>query len=76
MEGEEIPDKNKNKHSKLEEVIEMVSHSNVKHLILGHFSSRYSQEQIDQEVKRLKHKYNIHIPVSIIYPGAVKRVIV
>ena len=76
LEGEEIPDKNKNKHSKLEEVIEMVAHSNVKHLILGHFSTRYAKEQIDMEVERLKKKYNLEIPIYIVYPGEAKKMII
>ena len=76
LEGEEIPDKNKNKHSKLEEVIEMVAHSNVKQLILGHFSTRYAKEQIDVEVEKFKNKYNINIPVNIVYPGGIKNFII
>lgn len=62
-----------NKHSRLEEVIEMVSHTNVKQLILGHFSSRYSQAQITEAVKQLCVKYALSIPVYCVLPGEVKR---
>lgn len=59
----------KNKHSKLEEVMEMVSHIRVEQLILGHFSSRYSAEQIDHAIKDLCNKYAINIPVFRLLPG-------
>ncbi|NIG54145.1 MBL fold metallo-hydrolase [Chitinophaga sp. Cy-1792] len=60
----------KNKHSRLEEVLAMVSTMNVKQLILGHFSSRYSAEQIDDAICEGCKKYNIDIPVHRILPGA------
>jgi ribonuclease Z len=59
----------KNKHSKLEEVMEMVSHLRVEQLILGHFSSRYAAEQIDHAIKDLCNKYAINIPVFRLLPG-------
>jgi ribonuclease Z len=59
----------KNKHSKLEEVMEMISHISVQQLILGHFSSRYSAEQIDRSIKELCNKYAINIPVFRLLPG-------
>ena len=58
-----------NKHSTLEEVMEMVSGLKIEHLILGHFSARYSAEQIDQKIKVLCEKYNISIPVYRLLPG-------
>ncbi|NMH88977.1 MBL fold metallo-hydrolase [Flavivirga algicola] len=61
---------NKNKHSSLEEVMEMVSQIHVQKLILGHFSSRYDQTEIDSEIKRLIKLYNIKIPVYRIPVGA------
>ena len=39
-----------NKHSCLEEVMEMVSSIHIGQLILGHFSSRYSPEEIDRAI--------------------------
>ena len=54
---------NKNKHSALEEVIQMVSEIKVEKLILGHFSSRYNQEDVDNKIKRLIKQYHIKIPV-------------
>ncbi|WP_143309025.1 MBL fold metallo-hydrolase [Chitinophaga vietnamensis] len=58
-----------NKHSTLEEVMEMVSHIRIGKLILGHFSSRYSLEQIDTAIRQCCHKYGISIPVYRIPPG-------
>lgn len=60
-----------NKHSYLEEVMEMVSRSRVEQLILGHFSARYTQEQIDRRILELCNRYAINIPVFRVLPGAV-----
>ena len=60
-----------NKHSKLEEVIKSVAESKVEALILGHFSSRYSDEQIDKSIIEYCKKYEIKIPVYRILPGQV-----
>ncbi len=62
-----------NKHSTLEEVMEMVSGISIQKLILGHFSSRYPQEQIEQRIKELCEKYAITIPVYGVYPGQICR---
>ena len=51
----------------------MVSEISVNQLILKHFSSRYSKQQIDEAVKRLIKEYQIKIPVYLIYPGEIKR---
>lgn len=59
-----------NKHSYLEEVIEMVSGIQVEQLILGHFSARYSPEQIDRSIQHICRKYAISIPVYRVLPGA------
>lgn len=59
----------KNKHSRLDEVIEMVSGSNIEKLILGHFSSRYNAEQIDTAIRQLCERYALNIPVYRILPG-------
>lgn len=60
-----------NKHSNLEDVIKAVSEINIEVLILGHFSSRYSNEQIDNKIAGLCKKYAIKIPVYRILPGQV-----
>ena len=62
-----------NKHSHLEEVIKMVSEINIETLILGHFSSRYSAEQIDEAIRSYCKKYLIRIPVFRILPGQVHK---
>lgn len=65
-----------NKHSTLEQVMEMVSRLEIGQLILGHFSARYHQEQIDQKIRSLCEKYRIDIPVHRILPGeAVKDIL-
>jgi ribonuclease Z len=60
-----------NKHSALEDVIKAVSEINIECLILGHFSSRYSNEQIDTTIEQLCNKYKIQIPVYRVLPGQV-----
>jgi len=68
-----IPSKARNKHSTLEEVLKMVKEININTLILTHFSTRYSKEQIDESVLELIKAYGIQIPVYIIYPGEICR---
>lgn len=65
-----------NKHSQLNEVLKAVSQTSIKQLILGHFSSRYSDEQIDTQIKSLCKQYEIKIPVFRVLPGmAVKDIL-
>ncbi len=65
--------KGKNKHSKLNEVLQMVSEIHIGQLILHHFSPRYSKEEIDTNVIKLCKLYNIKVPVYVIYPGKIHR---
>ena len=58
-----------NKHSTLEEVMEMVSTIHIEQLILGHFSSRYSLDEIVRAVKDQCWKHGINIPVRLVLPG-------
>lgn len=58
-----------NKHSTLEEVMEMVASLQLGSLILGHFSSRYSPAEIDTAIKELCDKYAITFPVRRVLPG-------
>lgn len=58
-----------NKHSTLEEVMEMVSSIRVGKLILGHFSSRYDHATIDRTIRSYCDKYAINIPVHRVLPG-------
>lgn len=62
-----------NKHSRIEEVLQMVKEIEVGSLILNHFSSRYSKEEIDKTVTKLIDELKIQIPVFLIYPGEIKR---
>jgi ribonuclease Z len=58
-----------NQHSTLEEVMEMVSAIHIEQLILGHFSSRYSPDEITRAVKDQCWKHAINIPVRLVLPG-------
>lgn len=59
----------RNKHSRLEDVITGVKNINVETLILGHFSSRYSNDLIDSSIMELCRKHDIKIPVYRVLPG-------
>jgi ribonuclease Z len=59
-----------NKHSTLDEVMEMVSGLRIGQLILGHFSSRYSPDEIGKALRAMCHRYAINIPVRRVLPGA------
>lgn len=72
-EGDAKIEARNNKHSKLNEVLEMVSEITVGTLILSHFSSRYSREEIDLATQEGLRKYGIKIPVHLVYPGELKR---
>lgn len=61
--------KHGNQHSNLEDVISMVSKSSIKTLILGHFSSRYSSQEIDDSIIKLAVKYSLNITIFRILPG-------
>jgi ribonuclease Z len=58
-----------NKHSTLDEVMEMVSSIRIDQLILGHFSSRYSPEEIDSAIRDRCDKCAINFPVYRVLPG-------
>ena len=59
----------KHKHSSLEEVMQMVAASDVERLILGHFSSRYSPEEIDNAIRTFSQMYQVKIPVHRVLPN-------
>lgn len=63
----------RNLHSSLDAVMEMVAETELQHLILGHFSSRYADAQIDEAVAKEASRCGVNIPISIIYPGRVAR---
>ncbi len=62
-----------NKHSTLAEVIEAVAKTKVETLILGHFSSRYSDATIDAKIKEYCELHNLTIPVFRVFPGQIVR---
>jgi len=59
----------RNKHSSLDQVLAMVAGSNIKRLILGHFSSRYDNADIDAAIQAGCQKHGITIPVFRVLPG-------
>ncbi len=75
MKREDVESDNvkRNGHSSLDAVMEMVADANVQQLVLGHFSSRYSIEQIDDAIAREKARCGIKHPVYVIYPGQVAK---
>ncbi|MBW1294760.1 MBL fold metallo-hydrolase [Aquimarina litoralis] len=72
-EGDSQVESKGNKHSRIDEVLQMVKEINIGTLILNHFSSRYSKEEIDSAVLKLIKEYKIQIPVFLVYPGEIKR---
>ncbi|GAB3557546.1 MBL fold metallo-hydrolase [Spirosoma fluminis] len=62
-------DANRNRHSTLEAVLRAVADLRIDTLILGHFSSRYSSEEIDAAIKRFCRHFQIRIPVYRLLPG-------
>lgn len=72
-EGDSQIESRGNKHSRIDEVLQMAKDIKLGTLILNHFSSRYSKEEIDQTVRKLINDYKVNIPVFLIYPGEIKR---
>ncbi|MCH2042536.1 MAG: MBL fold metallo-hydrolase [Saprospiraceae bacterium] len=58
-----------NLHSSLDELMPMLSNLALEKLILGHFSSRYDQQMIDQAIRKECKTYNIDFPVYRVLPG-------
>lgn len=61
-----------NKHSRLDEVLKMVSEIEVNTLILNHFSIRYTHGEIIEAIRKMCKEYKVQIPVYAILPGEVK----
>lgn len=65
--------KQRNLHSNIEEVMKMVTELNIETLVLGHFSSRYSAQEIDERILKLCRELEIKIPVFRVLPGQIAR---
>ena len=61
--------KQRNRHSALEEVMEMAAQLQPEVLILGHFSSRYSAEEIGAAVAEQKALHQLEMAVHAVLPG-------
>ncbi len=62
-----------NRHSSLDQVMQMVSQSRIGTLVLGHFSTRYDERQIMQAVAQVRERYPLEIPIKLILPGKIGR---
>lgn len=62
-------DERAGKHSILEDVIKACSEISIKVLILGHFSSRYNNEDIDNCIISCCRKYSVQFPVYRMLPA-------
>lgn len=58
-----------NHHSSLDELIPMLKELSLEKLILGHFSSRYDKEMINQAILKECKIHNIDFPVYPVLPG-------
>jgi ribonuclease Z len=62
-------DTRRNKHSVLEDVLMAAASANIGKLVIGHISSRYKQEEIDECILKNCNRYNIRFPVFRLMPG-------
>lgn len=58
-----------NGHSTLEALLEMIGDTEVKHLIIGHFSSRYKDDEILKAIRTFSTQYGVKIPIYAVLPG-------
>jgi ribonuclease Z len=61
------------RHSVLQDVLEMAADAQPEVLILTHFSTRYSQDEITEEIKRLATNLNLSFPIHAVLPGETRR---
>ena len=75
LSSEELDPNNprRNKHSSLDQVMQMVADSRIGMLVLGHFSSRYDDDQIVKAIEAMRKKYGIKIPIRVVLPGQIGR---
>ncbi len=66
-------DTNRNRHSTLEDVLRLVADLTIEILILGHFSSRYTHQEIDDAIRRFCKEFGVKIPVYRVLPGNTHR---
>ena len=62
-----------NRHSSLEEVLRMAAEIKIDQLVLSHFSSRYSAEEIDTTIRRYGREFRVTCPVYRLLPGQIHR---
>jgi ribonuclease Z len=57
----------------LEEVMQMVSQTEVGKLVLGHFSSRYSEEEIHKAIATFATQFGVKIPIYALLPSLCRK---
>jgi ribonuclease Z len=60
-------------HSFLDEVLRMASEANPQQLILNHFSSRYTRDEIIEAIQREASALRLSFPIFAILPGEIAR---
>jgi ribonuclease Z len=65
----DMEDPRSNKHSLLEDVIAMASRIKINHLVLGHFSPRYDDEEILTAVAKFSNQYSPNCKIYVVLPG-------
>lgn len=62
-------DPRNNKHSILEDVVKAATEINIENLVLGHFSSRYSPEEINNCIKKCCETFHPRFKIFRLLPG-------
>ncbi len=72
-EADEKIDVRGKRHANITEVLQMAKEISIDKLILSHFSTRYSKEEIGQTVLDVIKELKVQVPVYLVYPGEIKR---
>ena len=72
-EDETLEERSHTEHSSLPDVLRMACTSQPGKLVLGHFSSRYSNELIRERVTAMCHEMQVPCPVWLVLPGVVEQ---
>lgn len=70
---EGITNRKKHLHSSLNDVLSMVAETAIQRLVLGHFSKRYSDAQIDAAILKGCQQYGLTLPIYRVLPGQLHR---
>ncbi len=70
----EPSNRERNLHSSLDSVMEMVGKFPVENLVLTHFSSRYDKQEIDDAIERERLRNDVAAKIHVVYPGELSRI--